>query len=64
MAYFSRKYSPAEYNYKIYDTQLIAIIRAFEDRRLHLESANRVIEGLLEHKNLQYFTVTKLLNSH
>jgi hypothetical protein len=26
MAYFSKKYSPAEYNYEIYDKELMAII--------------------------------------
>ena len=30
VAYFSKKYSPAECNYEIYDKELIAIIRCFE----------------------------------
>jgi hypothetical protein len=31
MAYFSKKHSPMEYNYEIYDEELMAIIRAFEE---------------------------------
>jgi hypothetical protein len=30
MAYFSKKHSPMECNYEIYDKEFIAIIRAFE----------------------------------
>jgi hypothetical protein len=30
VAYYSRKHSPAECNYKIYDKELMAIIHAFE----------------------------------
>jgi hypothetical protein len=31
VAYFSKKYSPVECNYKIYDKELMAIVRAFEE---------------------------------
>jgi hypothetical protein len=31
MAYFSKKHSPVECNYKIYDKELMAIVRAFEE---------------------------------
>ena len=31
VAYFSKKHNPAEYNYKIYNKELIAIVRAFEE---------------------------------
>jgi hypothetical protein len=31
VTFFSKKYSPAEYNYEIYDKELMAIIRAFEE---------------------------------
>jgi hypothetical protein len=31
VTFFSRKHSPAECNYEIYDKELIAIIRAFEE---------------------------------
>ena len=62
VAYFSKKHSSAECNYEIYDKELMAIIRAFEEWRPHLESAQGVIDVLSDHKNLEYFTTTKLLN--
>ena len=62
VAYFSKKQSPSECNYEIYNKELMAIIRAFEECRPHLESAKGIIEVLLDHKNLEYFMTTKLLN--
>jgi len=41
---------------------LIVIIRVFEECRPHLESAKGIIEVLSDHKSLEYFTTTKLLN--
>ena len=31
VAFFSKKHSPAECNYEIYDKELMAIIRSFEE---------------------------------
>jgi transposase InsO family protein len=62
VAYFSKKHSPAECNYEIYDKELLAIVRAFEEWRPHLESAPESIKVLTDHKNLEYFMTTKLLN--
>ena len=62
MAYFSKKHSPAECNYKIYDKELMAIVRALEEWRPNLESAKGVGEVLSDHKNMEYFTTTKLRN--
>lgn len=36
VAYFSKKMSPQEYNYEIYDKELLAIVRAFEEWRPEL----------------------------
>lgn len=36
VAYFSKKHSPAECNYEIYDKELLAIVRTFEEWRPHL----------------------------
>jgi hypothetical protein len=62
VAYFSKKYSPAECKYEIYDKELMAIIRAFEEWRPELQSVINPIRVLSDHKNLEYFTTTKLLN--
>jgi hypothetical protein len=64
IAYFSKKHSPAECNYEIYDKELIAIIRAFEKWYPELQSVINPIHILSDHKNLEYFTMTKLLNRH
>ena len=37
VAYYSKKHSPAECNYEIYDKELLAIVRAFEKWRPDLE---------------------------
>ena len=39
VAYFSKRLNPAECNYEIYDKELLAIIRCFEQWRLELEGA-------------------------
>jgi hypothetical protein len=62
VAYFSKKHSPAECNYEIYDEELMAIICAFEEWRPELQSVINPIRILSDHKNLEYFRTTKLLN--
>jgi hypothetical protein len=60
---FSRKkHTPAECNYEIYDKELMAIIRCFEEWRPELEGAKHPIQVLTDHRNLEYFMTTKLLN--
>jgi hypothetical protein len=43
VAYFSKKHSPAECNYEIYDKELMAIVRAFEEWRAELQSVENPI---------------------
>ena len=62
VAFYSKKHSPAECNYEIYDKELMAIVRAFEEWRPHLEGMEHPIQVLSNHKNLEYFMSTKLLN--
>jgi hypothetical protein len=62
VAFFSKKHSPVEYNYKIYDKELMAIVCTFEEWRLELQSVINPIHVLSNHKNLEYFTTMKLLN--
>ncbi|KAH0611235.1 uncharacterized protein H6S33_011662 [Morchella sextelata] len=62
VAYFSKKHSPAECNYEIYDKELLAIIRSFEEWRPELEGAVHPIAIISDHKNLEYFMSTKQLN--
>jgi hypothetical protein len=62
VAFFSKKHSPAECNYKIHDKEPMAIVRAFEEWRPKLEGALHPIKVLSDHKNLEYFMMMKLLN--
>ena len=62
VAFFSKKHSPAECNYEIYDKELMAIIRCFEEWRVELELSPHPIRVLSDYKNLEYFMSTKLLS--
>ena len=62
VAFFSEKHAPAECNYKIYDKELLAVIKAFEEWSAELQSVINPIQVHSDHKNLEYFTTTKLLN--
>ena len=62
MAYFSKKHSPAECNYDIYDKELMAIIKALEEWRPECEGAAYPLQLITDHKNLEYFMTKKLLN--
>ena len=55
VAYFSKNNSPAECSYEIYDKELMAIVRAFEEWRPELERSNSPINVVSDHKNLEYF---------
>lgn len=64
VAFMSKRMSPAECNYEIYDKELLAIIRAFEEWRP--ECAGTPVECpikiLTDHQNLKYFMTSKDLN--
>ena len=62
IAYFSKKHNPAECNYEIYDKELMAIVRAFEEWRPELEGSAHPINVITDHKNLEYFTSSKQLS--
>jgi hypothetical protein len=62
VAFFSKKHSPAECNYDIYDLELLAIIRAFEEWEPELIGSDQPIQVITDHKNLETFMKTKRLN--
>ena len=62
VAFFSKKHSPAEINYEIYDRGLMAIVRAFEEWRSELEGAAFPIHVISDHKKLEYFMTTQQLS--
>src|SRR5205807_7263902 len=60
VAYYSKKHSPAECNYDIYDKELMAVVRAFEEWRCYL--IGKKVTILTYHQNLKHFTTKRLLN--
>jgi hypothetical protein len=50
---------PAECNYEIYNKELLAVIRAFEEWRPELEDTEYRISVITNYKNLKYFITTK-----
>jgi hypothetical protein len=62
VAFFSKKHTSAKCNYEIYDKELMAIVWAFEKWQPELDGALHPIQVLSDHKNLEYFISTKLLN--
>ena len=61
-SYFSKKMNPAKRNYDIYDKELLTIVKTLKEFRAELMSVGNMLV-LTDHKNLEYFTTTKLLNS-
>jgi hypothetical protein len=51
-----------EWNYKIHDKEMLAIMRGLEDWQHFLEGACHKVEIWTDHKNLKYFRTAKKLN--
>ena len=62
VAFSSKKHSAVECNYEIYDKELLAIIRCLEEWRPELEGTETPVRVLTDHRNLEYFMSTKMLN--
>jgi hypothetical protein len=61
-AFHSRKFSPAEINYEIYDKELLTIVDCFKAWRRYLEGSLYIVQVFTDHKNLEYFITTKVCN--
>jgi hypothetical protein len=61
-AFHSRKFSPAEINYEIHDKELLGIVDCFKAWRRYLEGSLHMVQVFMDHKNLEYFMTTKVLN--
>jgi hypothetical protein len=62
VAFLSKALNPVEQNYKIHDTEMLAIIQGLEDWRHYLEGTRHLVEIWTNHKNLEYFRVAQKLN--
>ena len=63
MAYFLKTIALAEYNYKIYDKEMLAIVRSLAEWRLELQGVVQRVKIYIDYKALEYFITTKQLTS-
>ena len=61
VAFHSRTFTAAELNYDTHDKELLAIFEAFKIWRHYLEGPAYPIDVVTDHKNLEYFSTTKVL---
>ena len=61
VAFYSRTFNQAELNYDIHDKKLLTIYKAFRKWHHYLEGTLGPIDVVINHKNLTYFSGSKLL---
>ena len=61
VAFHSQMFSALELNYDVYDKELLAIFKAFKIWQHYLEGSASPIDVVMDHKNLEYFSTTKIL---
>lgn len=62
VACFSGRLNTAQVKYEIYDKEWLAVVTAFENWRPELEGTIGPVSVITDHKNLEYFMTTKILN--
>ena len=61
IAFHSHTFTIVELNYDIHDKELLAIFKAFKIWWYYLEGLAYPINIVTDHKNLEYFSTTKVL---
>jgi len=62
VAYYSQTLTAPELNYDTHDKELLAIFEAFRNWRHDLEGSASPIDVVTDHKNLEYFSTSKVLS--
>ena len=62
MAFYLKKFSLVEINYDIHDKEMSAIVDSFKQWEHWLIGSLHPVLVYTDHKNLEYFTTTKVLN--
>ena len=62
VAYISKLLNETEKNYKIYDKEMLAVIRCLETWRYFLKGSRSKFKVWTNHKNLEYFMSNQKLN--
>ena len=61
VSFHSCTFTAAELNYNTHDKELLAIFKAFKIWQHYLEGPAYPINIVTDHKNLEYFSTTKIL---
>ena len=61
ITFHSQTFTGLELNYNVHDKELLAIFEAFKRWRHYLEGLAEPIDVITNHKNLEYFSLMKLL---
>ena len=61
VTFHSHTFTAVELNYNIYDKELLAIFETFKIWQHYLEGPAYPINVVIDHKNLEYFSTTKVL---
>ena len=62
VAFWSRKCLPTECNYDIHDREMLAIVESMKHWHHYLEGSRHSVQVLSDHRNLEVFMSTKVLN--
>ena len=61
IAFHSHTFTPPKLNYDVHNKELLAIFEAFKIWCHYLKGSPTLIDVVMDHKNLEYFSTTKLL---
>jgi len=61
VAFYSHTFTMAELNYDTHNKELLAIFKAFKIWQYYLKGPVYPIDIVIDHKNLKYFSATKIL---
>jgi len=62
VAYYSQTLTAPELNYDTHNKELLAIFEAFQNWHHYLEGSTSSIDVIMDHKNLEYFSTSKVLS--
>ena len=61
IAFHSRTFTSLKLNYDVHDKELLPIFEAFKSWHHYLKGTPTQIDVITDHKNLEYFSTTKVL---
>ena len=61
VVFYFHTFTVVELNYDIYDKKLLVIFKAFKIQQYYLKSLAYSIDVVMDYKNLEYFSTTKVL---